>query len=167
MRYRVGRCQDGSPRSQQIIQLQLQDSEELSQSAKGKQREGSLSDAQVALRLYTEELISTSSILDDRRMAQSMAMAVVRDGHAVQQAHEQEAQISRDHEHARSLQGNNDVTPNTQGAANPQMSAKKDPWSEEELLSKVAALYMQDADSTNTTLPTLTTDSDRDDTVAE
>ncbi|KAK0266833.1 hypothetical protein LTS00_017924, partial [Friedmanniomyces endolithicus] len=62
-----------------IIRLQLEDSEQLAANVKGKQREGTLSDAEFALQTYTKDLLSTDAVLSDRRMAQSFAMAVIKD----------------------------------------------------------------------------------------
>ncbi|KAK1064491.1 hypothetical protein LTR12_007054 [Friedmanniomyces endolithicus] len=79
-----------------IIQLQLEDSEQLTAhgEGKGKQREGTLSAAQIALRMYTEDLVNTNAVLSDRRMAQSIATAVIRDGQAIQHSHQLEDQIA-------------------------------------------------------------------------
>jgi len=150
-----------------VIQLQLQDSEELSGSGKGKQREGTLSDAQLALMMYTEDLMSTNAILEDRRMAQSMAMAVIRDGQVLQRAHEQETQFDQDREIARNLQDSDESGFDAHCATKPQPPVETDPWTEDEMLAKAAALYMQEPGTTSSTPPALAYDSDCNHTAAE
>ncbi|KAK0272285.1 hypothetical protein LTR35_012868 [Friedmanniomyces endolithicus] len=131
-----------------IIQLQLEDSEHLTANGggegKGKQREGTLSDAQLALQMYTEDLVSTNAVLSDRRMAQSIAMAVIRDARAIQRSHLQEDQIARDHEIAQSLQSNAPAPLNIDPTTKEALSGESDPWADPEMLEKVTAIYMCD-----------------------
>ncbi|KAK5689875.1 hypothetical protein LTR97_012635 [Elasticomyces elasticus] len=68
-----------------IMQLQLEDSEQL------------------ATNTYTKDTLGTDVVLSDCRMAQSFAMAVIRDGPVIRQEHQREDQIVRDREMARSL----------------------------------------------------------------
>jgi hypothetical protein len=65
-----------------IIQLQIQDSQQLSEACegKGKGREGELSDSQLAADLYREDLERYASILADRQMTRSIARACQTDG---------------------------------------------------------------------------------------
>lgn len=56
-----------------IVKLQLEDTASLAASTKGKQREGTISDAELALQLYNEDLQACQNILNDRQMAQSIA----------------------------------------------------------------------------------------------
>jgi hypothetical protein len=65
-----------------IIKLQIQDSQQLSGAygTKGKGREGELSDSQLSINLYREDLKRNASILADRQMARSIAGACQTDG---------------------------------------------------------------------------------------
>jgi len=152
-----------------IIQLQLEDSQLLTVNGegKGKQREGTLSDAQLALRMYTEDLVSTNAILSDRRMAQSIAMAVIRDGQAVHRSHLRDDQIARDQELARSLQSDVPAPLNIDPTTKEALSGESDPWADPEMLEKVTAIYMCDPASSSSSPPALVDDSDSDGTVAE
>ena len=47
-----------------IIQLQLEDSQELAANTAGKQREGTLTDAELALEMHAEKLASTSAMYE-------------------------------------------------------------------------------------------------------
>lgn len=60
-----------------IIQLQIQDSQQLSEASgtKGKGREGELSDSQLSIKLYREDLQRNASILADRKMTRSIFRA--------------------------------------------------------------------------------------------
>ncbi|KAK4898283.1 hypothetical protein LTR27_004290 [Elasticomyces elasticus] len=150
-----------------IIQLQLEDSEELSANVKGKQREGTISDAQLALQMYTKDLMSTDAVLSDRRMAQSIATAVIRDGHVIQRAHQREDQIVRDHEIARQLHADDEAPLDVDPVTKHPLPEQQDPWKDSELLAKVAAIYMREPGSTGSTPPALVYDSDSDSTIAE
>lgn len=136
-----------------VIQLQLQDSEELFNGAKGKQRESTLSDEQLTLMMYTEDLMSTKAILEDQRMAQSMAQAILRDGQVLQRAHEQEAQFAQDREVARTLQDREDNGLDAHCATKPQSPGEMNPWVGDEMLANAAALYMQGPGTTTLISP--------------
>jgi hypothetical protein len=60
-----------------VIQLQIQDSQLLSEryKRKGKVPEGELSDGQLAIKLYQEDLERGASVVADRRMTRSIARA--------------------------------------------------------------------------------------------
>ena len=131
-----------------IIQIQLEDSAALAGSAKGKQREGTVNDAEVALQMFTEDLHTCQRVLEDRKMARSMALAVHRDGKLISRAHQQDDQIARDRRLAASFTqaaANEDYQ--TAGRAPPPQEDEemKDPWVSDELLEKAAALYNEDA----------------------
>jgi hypothetical protein len=65
------------PSAALIIQLQIQDSQRLSEAyeGKGKGREGELLDSQLATDLYRDDLERYTSILTDRQMTRSIARA--------------------------------------------------------------------------------------------
>lgn len=151
-----------------VIQMQLEDTKELTARAKGKQREGTVTDAELALQMYTEDLINTNAVLTDGKMAQSMAMAILRDGQFIQRAHQQEDQIARDRQMAANLQADAPIPMDTDPTSKTRSSFKQDPWTGPELLEKAAILYMQEPASASASPPELIADSDSDDaTVAE
>jgi hypothetical protein len=118
-----------------LIQLQLEDTEKISSSIKGKGPEGELSDAELALRLYKQELELNASILSDRRMTRSIALAVQSDGNALAESMSQEQRAARDRDLACQLSGSRD-------------SSVIKAWTvtseemDEELLAKLAALWV-------------------------
>ncbi|KAH9828999.1 IBR finger domain-containing protein [Teratosphaeria destructans] len=123
-----------------IVQMQLDDIEQLKTNHKGKQREGTVTDAQLALQMYNEDLRACDHTLKDRQMAQSLCLAVLRDGDLIRRAYEEEQQANRDHELAMRLSRNElpRVIPRKRA-----QSRDSDPWSDdEELLYKAAATYM-------------------------
>ena len=62
-----------------IIQLQREDVEELQSSDKGKNRESDVSDADLAMATFQEELQHSSIVFNDRCMSRSLARAVITD----------------------------------------------------------------------------------------
>jgi hypothetical protein len=79
-----------------VIELQLEDAETVSSSFKGKAHEGTLSDAELALELYKQELKRNASIFSDRRMTRSIALAVQTDGNVLAESMSQEQSAARD-----------------------------------------------------------------------
>ncbi|XMA13408.1 hypothetical protein WAI453_006199 [Rhynchosporium graminicola] len=90
-----------------ILQLQIEDSNELFSSCEGKGKgiEGVLSDTQVAVRLYHEELQRSATIIKDRNMTRSLARACLTDGNMLVFSYSQEQQESRDRRVALRLGG--------------------------------------------------------------
>lgn len=131
-----------------VIEMQLEDSISLVGSAKGKQREGTINDAEVALQMYTEHLRACQSILEDRKMARSMALAVHRDGELISSAHQQEDQVTRDRQVALDLarvSGDEIDDLSATHAPIPRTDREEeDAWSCKEMLDKAAALYNDD-----------------------
>ncbi|KAH8692021.1 hypothetical protein BGW36DRAFT_419409 [Talaromyces proteolyticus] len=62
------------------IQLQMEDISDTESGNKGKIREDDVCDADVARRIYMDELKNLESIVTDRRISRSMASAVISDG---------------------------------------------------------------------------------------
>ncbi|KAL8876554.1 MAG: hypothetical protein Q9198_005277 [Flavoplaca austrocitrina] len=62
-----------------ILQLQQEDAEELQRSSKGKNREDVISDHDLAIELFQQDLEERSVFLTDRCMSRSLARAVVAD----------------------------------------------------------------------------------------
>jgi hypothetical protein len=118
-----------------LIELQLEDTQEISSSFKGKAREGELSDAELAFKLYKQELDHNASILSDRRMTRSIARAVQSDGDILTHAMSLEQTAARDRDMACALSGSG-------------ISSNVRPWTvtaeeiDGELMSKLAALWM-------------------------
>nr|POF17961.1 hypothetical protein CFP56_13372 [Quercus suber] len=127
-----------------IVQLQLEDSQALAGSAKGKQREGVVTDAQLALEMYAMDLNACRDTLADRKMAQSIAIAVIRDGQIIREAYEQEDQLARD-QLAMNPGGKHHESIKTATAhgGHPEV---ENPWAEEEMLAKVSAIYNEPQD---------------------
>lgn len=146
---------------QTVVQIQLQDCEEMAASSKGKgkQREGSQTDAQLAMQTYANDLKHSDHYLQDRKMAQSAAMAILADGDLVAETFKEEQQAVRDREMAMSLDGRRPPAgdgrqrgatavagPAFNVAQNPAKKQKKDhkdPWQDAEVLEKVTAMYMK------------------------
>ncbi|KAK4551389.1 hypothetical protein LTR86_011196 [Recurvomyces mirabilis] len=148
-----------------IIQIQLQDSQELATKTKGKQREGTVNDGELAFQMYVEELTNIDSVLSDRKMAQSLTTAVLLDGHFIQREHELEDQVFRDRQFARSIRGDETLI---NPISKPRYQVEHHEWVNDEYLAKLAAKYVREPGTpSDTTPPPLTFDSDSDGTVAE
>ncbi|KAI6900217.1 hypothetical protein KC318_g8898 [Hortaea werneckii] len=150
-----------------IIRLQLEHSQEMAGQSKGKQREGTFNDAELALRLYMEDIENTNTTLKDRKMAQSFAKSVMDDSELIEQVLKEEQQAATDREFAASLRNENGGTASF-SRSDPPATAIKDPWQDNEILEKVAAIYMHTADMNYVATPALTADDDSDaETIAE
>jgi hypothetical protein len=90
-----------------VLQLYLEDAEELASKVKGKGREGTISDGELALQMYTDELNACHASLTDQKMAQSIALAIIRDAQFIHQENAKEQQIAQDRDFAASLQAGN------------------------------------------------------------
>jgi hypothetical protein len=64
---------------------------------KGRQRESTVTDAEVALEMYIKEIRACRRILEDGKMAQSIALAVHRDDRMICEGYQREDQIAEDH----------------------------------------------------------------------
>lgn len=138
-----------------IIQLQLEDGQEMAGLSKGKQREGTFTDAELALRLYIEDIESTNTTLKDRQMAQSFAKSVMDDSDLIEQVLKEEQQAAADRKFAASIRNENGGIVSL-SRTDPSATAVKDPWQDNEILEKAAAIYMHTADMNNITTPALT-----------
>ncbi|KAH6664454.1 IBR domain-containing protein [Halenospora varia] len=120
------------------IQLQIQDSQQLSEAygTKGKSREGELSDSQLSINLYREDLQRNASILADRQMIRSIAQACQTDGEILATSLSQEQTAARDRQTACRLGGIAD--PNSIPPLTDTSQAM-----DEELLVRLSALYIQ------------------------
>ena len=116
-----------------VIELELEDAEIVSSSFKGKAHEGTLSDAELALELYKQELKRNASIFSDRRMARSIALAVQTDGNVLAESMSQEQSAARDRDMACGLSG-------TRVSSSVKPCTVTSEEMDEELLAKFAAL---------------------------
>jgi len=120
-----------------IVQLQLEDCESIitTVEGKGKGREGELSDTQLALQLYQEDMQRNDAVIKDRRMTKSIAQACQTDGNIVTASRSEEQTSANDHELACRLSGQPVERP-------------LDRWTvtaeemDEELIAKLTALYV-------------------------
>lgn len=81
-----------------ILSLLSEDATQITSTAKGKQVEGALSDADLALQLYTDELNRAAVYASDRRMTKSVQDAVQADTNALLESEWQEDVARRDRE---------------------------------------------------------------------
>ncbi|KAF4957115.1 hypothetical protein FGADI_3334 [Fusarium gaditjirri] len=82
------------------VQLQQQDLNLWEQSRKGKQREGEVTDSDLALEACRHELELMTAQVTDQVMALSIARAVESDGHVIREAQLAEEQARKDREYA-------------------------------------------------------------------
>ncbi|KAF4214052.1 hypothetical protein CNMCM8980_001109 [Aspergillus fumigatiaffinis] len=88
-----------------ILDILREDIKDTMNRSKGKQPAGQLSDGELALQLWEEELDNYNRSLEDERLARSIARAVVDDGVAVTTARQEELRASDDHTLALELSG--------------------------------------------------------------
>lgn len=122
-----------------ILQLQLEDSQELFTTCegKGKGREGDISDTQLALNLYREDLERNVSIINDRKMTRSLARACQTDGNALAASLCEEQTAASDFAEACRL--GSIAAPRPLGS-----STSKAEDIDDEFLTKLSSLYMGD-----------------------
>ncbi|KAK6951767.1 hypothetical protein Daesc_006290 [Daldinia eschscholtzii] len=101
---------------------------------KGKQAEGTETDAQMAFNLLLEELQAAETCLSDVRMTRSMLRAIQSDGAILSQAHDEENIARADRNLSLALSNGQDLTMAEQGAP-------ESPNSDDEFLEKLSALY--------------------------
>lgn len=90
-----------------ILQLQSEDIEELSNASKGKGRHDEISDANLAVTIYQQELQTMSTILADRCMSKSLTRAVINDATLLNASLAEENAAASDRALAHSLAGVN------------------------------------------------------------
>jgi hypothetical protein len=88
-----------------ILELQLSDVDEFEASSHGKQREGELTDIELAARIWRQNLENIQTIIMDQRMTQSIAEAIQLDGPMVAQAAQEEQTACEDHVLAHQFNG--------------------------------------------------------------
>lgn len=90
-----------------ILKLQLEDVQDLRKYSKDKNRDGELSDAQIALTVFEQNLECILCNVSDRRMTQSIANAVQTDGELISSAVREEEMSCEDHAAAHRMNGSN------------------------------------------------------------
>ena len=128
------------------VRLQLEDFELLESASKGKSAEGRISDFEVALKLYKDELIVRDSILSDRRMTESIAQAVRSDGPRIMESMSEEERSAQDRRlaltiHGGSMSGGKEMTV--------EHSTEDDGPFFEENLQKLSVLYNDGVDDSS------------------
>lgn len=96
--------------------------------------------------MYTDNLKSRDATLMDRKMAQSIAAAVLQDSALIYEVFKIEQQMSRDRELAARLSANETPAVVVDGLSKAQKKNEINPWSNAEMLAKVAAIYMNEPD---------------------
>ncbi len=125
------------------LELQLQDIESIRGSRQGNYVEGSMTDMDLALKVYQEELEHNAKILSDRQMALSFARAVLTDGRAVHDANRAEACAARDRAMALQMAGRA-VPAELRGPPEDPMDVDEEGGERlhDEYLQKLTALYV-------------------------
>ena len=118
-----------------ILQLQSGDLEELLSVNKGKGRDGDVSDADLAVATYQQELQTRNTILADRCMGRSLTRAVISDAALLNKSFAEEHAAARDRALAQSLAGTN-----APSAALEQSTAADD--LDDGFLARLTALYV-------------------------
>lgn len=113
-----GNLVDDSENHQLIIELLLNDHREFLNSQKGKSRVDRLTDADVCLECWEEELQQQQQNVRDHRMAQSIADATVSDQSLLLQSLDDETIASSDHRLALSLADPDEADPDEAHQAN-------------------------------------------------
>ncbi|KAJ4422103.1 hypothetical protein N0V82_003296 [Gnomoniopsis sp. IMI 355080] len=93
-----------------VLKLMLEDSRQLAE-GKGKQKEGNLSDTELAFGLYAQEIQNALAIDADHRLVVSMQQALHTDANAVTQLQQEERMAEHDHEVAVALSEGRDPPP--------------------------------------------------------
>ena len=122
-----------------IIQLQREDVEELQSSDKGKSRETDVSDADVAMTVFQEELQQRSAILSDRCMSRSLARAVITDSALLTDAVAIEDSIANDRHVAERLDSGEEIERGMEENLG-------DPNLDDLLIARLTALYVSGKD---------------------
>ncbi|KAJ8125733.1 hypothetical protein O1611_g7904 [Lasiodiplodia mahajangana] len=123
-----------------ILSLLREDASVFSSTSKGKQAEGTLSDADLALQLYTEELSRAAIYASDRRMTKSIQGAVQADANALLESERVETAARNDRQFAIASSEGRPQT-RTQEPVNPGPSAH-----DLEMFEKLSAIYVDGID---------------------
>ncbi|KAK2766523.1 IBR finger domain-containing protein [Colletotrichum kahawae] len=126
-----------------VIQMQLEDLEDMKNCTKGKQKEGSLPDSELAFETYQSELKTCEQRVPDRAMSLSIQKAIRTDGKLVTVFSAQERQSERDREMAVRLSRGETTSANSKTTSPGQDESDLDA----DMLRKLQQLYVSaDAD---------------------
>ncbi|KAL8682875.1 MAG: hypothetical protein Q9186_001121 [Xanthomendoza sp. 1 TL-2023] len=139
-----------------ILQLQREDADELQRLGKGKGREDAVSDADLALQVYQQELQQTGTVLADRSMSRSLARAVIADSAFLTNAVAREDAFANDRLVAERLDGGEEVDWGTEGCS-------EDPKLDDLFIARLTALYVSGIDDDCTS----SVDNNQDSTTSE
>ena len=128
-----------------ILQLQHEDIAELQRANKGKGRDGELSDAELAVATYQQELQAMDTVMADRCMGRSLTRAVISDAALLSESLAEETAAARDRALAHSL-----APGNVPSAAAEQRNAAYD--LDDGFLARLAALYVSGLDHEDGTM---------------
>ncbi|KAL8908883.1 MAG: hypothetical protein Q9171_005280 [Xanthocarpia ochracea] len=118
-----------------ILELQREDIEELQRSSKGKNREDEVSDIDLAVQLYHQDLEQTSAVLTDRCMSRSLARAVIADSALLTDVVKREDTFANDRLMAERLRHGDEVECSKEASSE---DAKLDDL----LIARLTALYV-------------------------
>ncbi|KAL8855426.1 MAG: hypothetical protein Q9178_007938 [Gyalolechia marmorata] len=118
-----------------ILELQREDVEQLQRSFKGKNREDDVSDIDLAVQLFQQDLEQTSAVLTDRCMSRSLARAVIADSAFLTDAMAQEDTAANDKLLAERLHHGNDVECSNEASS-------EDINLDDLLIARLTALYV-------------------------
>ncbi|KAK1974310.1 IBR finger domain-containing protein [Colletotrichum cereale] len=124
---------------QLILQIQLHDLDSIKQRSKGKNRQGEICDADLAVEAYESELKSRILLVLDRCMCKSMAKANQLDGRLISILVHQEKLAAQDREVAIHLSRGGDVNEDSSADTT---QGKPSRVVDEELLGKLISLYV-------------------------
>ncbi|CAJ2511441.1 Uu.00g070660.m01.CDS01 [Anthostomella pinea] len=123
-----------------ILDLLAADVSAITSSSKGKQPKGQLSDEELALQLYAEEVEGAAVFASDRRMTRSIQSAVQTDADALTQSEREERMAQNDHDISASLSRGMPETGVEHAAVENPSEADMEIW------EKLSALYITGID---------------------
>jgi hypothetical protein len=124
-----------------ILQCQMDDIDQILHAAKGKARQGEISDSAIAIDLYKEEIMAQIRTMADRKMSRSIARAVQSDGPLLRNNLIKEEREVLDRNLAHRMAGlNNPTSGNVDHLAGSDTVDKV--AVDDELLDKLAAIYV-------------------------
>ncbi|ORY58144.1 uncharacterized protein BCR38DRAFT_353683 [Pseudomassariella vexata] len=124
-----------------ILILLREDAEKLKSSSKGKKAKSTLSDAELALQLYIEELTGASTFCYDRRMTKSIRDAIRADAETISQV-EEESMADNAHQMSVALSRGESGNENT-------AQATRNSVADLELIEKLDCLYVTGIENTD------------------
>lgn len=125
-----------------ISQIHLDDLQELSRTAKGKQRADEVDDLQLAMSCYEAELQAFQVFIKDKLMSSSIAKAVCEDAPLIAELEAQEKQATEDRSLALHWHDGRASRPTNTMRRPPTEDEAESQQSDDELVQRLAELYM-------------------------